>query len=609
MCGIAGSLNFPLPIKRVQDLLAHRGPDEQTSWSDRGLQFIHARLAIQELSEAGRQPMHRGPLHIIFNGEIYNHFELREKHQLQCGSHSDTETLLHLFEKIGVGMLNELDGMFAMSIYDERSQKLWLCRDRAGEKPLYYFMKQDTLVFASELRVLSSILKPEIEVSHISTFLTVGFLPTTQTPYKNIMELPPATYAEVDISTMKVKVDTWWNIESFYKQESAISLEEALDETDRLLNLSVKRRMLSSDLEVGTFLSGGIDSGLVTAMASKHTDKLKTFTVSFDGLYNEAPLAASVANHLGTQHHEIRIGLDNLENDLETIFANYGEPMMDDSIIPSYYVAREARKHLTVVLNGDAGDELFAGYRRYVPFTRFDLFSPRGTAVVKALKSMLPPPSDKMNYYNYLYRLVNLFSTQGAETYFSATNDLLHEHKDVFLAAPNTKVLRDSIARVAALKISPLKRMLLLDFMNILPAILLVKMDIATMAHSLEGRSPFLSKELLEFTPMMPDQFKVKGHKSKFILRELAAKYLPAAITTQPKRGFEVPLRSWVDTRFKNIIQDYVGAKNAFVNTVIDPAFIRGLLDKKDPSVHPEQRAKILFAMLSVECWYKNNMR
>lgn len=606
MCGIAGSLNFPLPIKRVQELLAHRGPDEQTSWSDRGLQFIHARLAIQELSAAGRQPMHRGPLHIIFNGEIYNHFELREKHQLQCASHSDTETLLHLFEKMGVGMLNELDGMFALSIYDERSQKLWLCRDRAGEKPLYYSLNKDQLVFASELRVLSSILKPEVEVSHISTFLTVGYLPTTQTPYKNVLELPPGNYAEVDISTMEIKVKAWWSIERYYLQESGISRGQALFETDRLLNLSVKRRMLSSDLEVGTFLSGGIDSGLVTAMASKHTDKLKTFTVSFDGLYNEAPMAASVARHLGTQHHEIRIGLDNLENDLETIFANYGEPIMDDSIIPSFYVAREARKHLTVVLNGDAGDELFAGYRRYVPFTRFDLFSPRGTGMMKVLKSVLPSPSDKMNYYNYLYRLVNLFSTHGAETYFSATNDLLHERKDVFLTAPALKQLIEAITREAALKISPLKRMLLLDFVNILPAILLVKMDIATMAHSLEGRSPFLSKELLEFTPMLRDRLKVKGHKSKFILRELAGKYLPAAITTQPKRGFEVPLRSWVDTRFKNIIQDFVGAKSAFVNTIINPAFIRGLLENSDPSIHSEQRAKILFAMLSIECWYKN---
>lgn len=607
MCGISGSINFPIPIKTVQALLAHRGPDEQTSWSDRGLQFVHTRLAIQELTTAGRQPMHKNNLHLMFNGEIYNHLELRNQYSLSCATHSDTETLLHLFEKMGINMLKELDGMFAMAIYDERSQKLWLGRDRAGEKPLYYRVDNRHLVFASELKVLAEVLKPEIEPSTISTFLAVGYQPTGETPYRDIVELLPGTFLEIDIQTMKTKLETWWSIELYYGQKSGLSLNESLSETDRLLNLSVKRRMLSSDLEVGTFLSGGIDSGLVTAIASQYNNKLKTFTITFDGLYNEAPLAARVAKHLGTRHYEINIGFDNLEFDLESIFANYGEPIMDDSIIPSYYVAKEAKKHLTVVLNGDGGDEIFAGYRRYVPFTQFNLFSTRGNLISKAFKFFLPAPSDKMNYYNYGYRLLNLFSECGAQTYFSATNDLLQHNENIFLMKPSWRKLIDSIERVTALDISPLSKMLLLDFTNILPAILLVKMDIATMAHSLEGRSPFLSKELLEFAPSLPDQFKINKGRSKFILRELAKKYLPREISRQPKRGFEVPLRMWIDTRFKNIVHDYLESGGSFVSTIVDQRFVKNLVHNKVNTIHPEQRAKILFTFLSVECWYRRH--
>jgi asparagine synthase (glutamine-hydrolysing) len=602
MCGIAGSVGYELPVQVVMDRLRHRGPDEQQVWVHKNIQFVHARLAIQELSAAGRQPMHHQGSHIIYNGEIYNHQEIRQQYQLACQSHSDTETILQLYEKLGIDMLNALDGMFAMALYDEKRNKLFLIRDRAGEKPLYYSYQQSALMFASELQVLQTLLKPVVDDQRVANFLAVGYLPVHETPYQNVHELPPAHYLELDLGTMVLQVKSWWSISDAFKRKHTQSFEETLHTVDQLLTTSVKRRLVSSDLEVGTFLSGGIDSGLVTAMAARVNPNLKTFTVSFDGAYNEAPLAAQTAKHLGTKHHEINIAMDHLEDDVETIFRNYGEPMMDDSIIPSYYVAREARKHLTVILNGDAGDELFGGYRRYVPFTKLDLFAGRGSSLYRGLLSALPVPGSKMSYYNYGYRLLRLLSTRGIGTYFSATNDLLQDYASSFMVAPDLS--RYTMPEVSA-SITPLQRIMHLDFTYLLPTTLLVKMDIATMASSLEGRSPFLSHELMEYVPALPDAMKVRSGKTKVLLRDLAKQYLPEAIIDEPKRGFEVPLMHWMDGRLRTLLLDYLSPSHAYVKTILKPDIVNSLLNNTHATLKSEQRARILFALLSVECWKK----
>lgn len=609
MCGIAGSINLSMPVDQVQALLKHRGPDEQTAWQDEdgSLQFIHSRLAIQDLTQAGRQPMHHQGIHIMFNGEIYNHLELRKKFEMPCVSHSDTETLLHLYSILGTDMLHELDGMFAMAIYNEHEKKLWLCRDRAGEKPLYFRSTSQYFVFASELNVLTTLLKPQVKSRNIANFLSIGYMPIPETPYEDIVELEPGHMLTIDIPTMKIEKRTWWHIAPFYEQECRMSLSEALDKTDALLHLSVKRRLLTSDREVGTFLSGGIDSGLVTAIATRYTSKLKTYTVSFEGLFDEAPLAAKAAQALDTDHHSISINLDHLDQDLEQLFANYGEPIMDDSIIPSYYVAREAKRHLTVVLNGDAGDELFGGYRRYVPATAIDLFGRNKLRKsLGRLSSYLPVPGNKMSKYGYLHRLLHLLTIEGAETYFGATTDLLSDDDKNFIVKPDLRSVKNSLDNIINMKISSLKRMMLMDFQQILPAILLVKMDIATMRHGLESRSPFLSKELLQFAPTLQDHYRIKNFKTKYLLRQLALKYLPPDFYHQPKRGFEVPLKDWVDTKLKMIIHDYIAPHNSYVKEILKPGYVDLLLGNKIATLGGEKRAKILFALLALECWSKN---
>ncbi len=605
MCGIAGSINHPLPIHSVQALLSHRGPDDQGFWQQDNVVLVHTRLAIQELTAAGRQPMHHGHFHIVFNGEIYNHLELRARYGLRCQSQSDTETLLHLFEHLGIAMLAELDGMFAFALYDSHAKKLWLARDRAGEKPLYYSSCGHALVFASTLRVIQQQMKARVNRQHVSTYLALGYLPGPHTPFEGIQELVAGCYLEVDVADASASSVRWWSSARFFRPNQPWILEDSITEADRLLRLSVSRRIVSSDLEVGCFLSGGIDSGLVAAFARSVTSRLRTFTVTFEGLYNEAPLAASVAQRLGTEHTEIAISFEHVADELDTIFGQYGEPIMDDSIIPSYYVSREAKRHVSVVLTGDGGDELFGGYRRYVPFARLNLFANRGTGFYRMLERILPAPADKMNAYNYVHRLVSLLAQSGPAAYFAATNDLLHRHLEIFKTPADVAYVENLFAEAVREKSSALQILLRLDFELLLPAILLVKMDVASMAHALETRSPFLSRELLEWAPGLPDNLKIRNTTTKFILRQLAQRYLPADIPRQPKRGFEVPLRTWVDGILKDMVFDRLQPATSYVAEFLPRSFIQNVLENQEPTITPEQRAKLLFSWLSLESWYQ----
>jgi asparagine synthase (glutamine-hydrolysing) len=605
MCGIAGAVNRQLPVAATHALLRHRGPDDQTDWSDGSVQLIHTRLAIQELSAAGRQPMHHGSLHLIFNGEIFNHYELRTRYKLACKSHSDTETLLHLFQQLGIEMLHELDGMFAFALYDSDQRKIWLARDRAGEKPLYYAGENGSWVFASTLPVIQQVVRANLNYENLALFLAVGYMDGARTPFEGIHELEAGHYLELDSDAGSPRLVQWWNRAPFFEQPSALSFEDALAETDRLLRQSIARRMVSSDVEVGCFLSGGIDSGLVTALARLSATRLRTFTVSFSGSFNEAPLAAAVARHLDTQHTEIEISFQDLAHDLATIFGHYGEPIMDDSIIPSYYVSREAKRHVTVVLNGDGGDELFAGYRRYVPFRKMNLFADRGSRFFGLLERSLPAPSDKMGLYNYAHRLLAMLSQPGAAAYFAATVDLLHRHEHHFVNRPPLAALEKTIEAVLVKPITSLQKMLQLDGQLLLPAILLVKMDVASMAHALETRSPFLSRELLAWAPSLRDEWQIHGTTTKFLLRNLAKRYLPDEIISQPKRGFEVPLRAWMDGELRERVFDLLSHEHAFVTEFLPHEFVQAMLAGKVRAITPEQRAKILFSWLSLECWHQ----
>ena len=608
MCGIAGTINSKFSYDRVISSMRHRGPDEQRSYESGNVRFLHLRLSILDIA-GGAQPM---TLHdkytIVFNGEIYNHNELRKQFNLSAHTSSDTETLLLLYERFGPDFLQHLDGMFAFVIHDKIKNELFVARDRAGKKPFYFYSDKDKFAFASELNGLKSILALEVNNNALYHYLRLGSLYRQYTPYKNVQELKAGTYMTINCSSLEIKETNWWNVHDFYSKKSSDSFEEALQKTDDFLHLAIKRRLESSDLEVGSFLSGGIDSGLVTAIASGYHHSLKTFTVSFDGEYDEAPLARLVAAQYGTDHTEIKISFKNLKNDLEKILGNYGEPFFDSSAIPSYYVSKESKKHVTVVLNGDGADEIFGGYRRYVPFAQYDFFKKNIMVKTPAtiFKTLAPASNNKKSLYNYVYRLASLASKSDLGIYLSAGVDIFEDYEK-YILDPGFNYLEPiekDFKKIAQSELSGLKKIMNLDFDTNLFSDLLVKMDIATMANSQEGRSAFLSKEFLEYIPTLPDNYKIKGKTTKHLLRQLAKKYLPQEIIHQPKRGFEIPLKSWINNELKEPLFDYLAAPNTFYKNFVKEDFVTKLLEDKI-TMSCEKRAKILWTLLSLEIWNK----
>jgi len=608
MCGIAGAINTRFSYQEVIKTLRHRGPDEHNGYQNKNVDLFHLRLSILDIAY-GKQPMHFDEKYtIIFNGEIYNHQEIRKRFNLTGKTSSDTETLLLLYDRFGTDFLDYIDGMFAFVIYDKIKNQLFIARDRGGKKPFYYFFDQQKFIFASELNSLKTMIPLEIEPANFFQYLRFGSFYRQFTPYKNVTELRAGTFLIVDCDSLLIKETKWWNINDFYQKEIPDSFEESLQKTDDFLHRAVKRRLESSDLEVGCFLSGGIDSGVVTAIASEYKPDLKTFTVSFDGEYDEAPLAKLVAEKYKTNHTQIKISFENLKRDLEKILYNYGEPFFDSSSIPSYYVSREAKKQVTVILNGDGADELFGGYRRYVPFAKYDFFK-KNLFVKKGatfFKKTLPAAHNKKSLYNYLYRLASLASNSDLEIYLSAGVDIFEGYHQYIINTGNDYLapIKKDFDEIANCNLSGLKKIMNLDFDTNLFGDLLVKMDMATMANSQEGRSPFLSKELLEYIPSLPDHYKIKGKTTKFMLRQLATKYLPEELINQPKRGFEIPLKNWIDTQLKEPVFDYLSSTNNFYQNFVDAVFVNNLLEKKI-KISGEKRAKILWTLLSLEIWYK----
>ena len=594
MCGIAVTFNESADPLALLERLRHRGPDASGVFTDGALNLIHARLSILDL-EGAKQPMQRGELTISFNGEIYNHLELRRKHlkNYDFKTSSDTETLLALYEKLGAKMLPELDGMFAFVIYEKARHRLFIARDRAGEKPLYYYKSSAGFAFASELNALKP-LGLAVNENAVKAYLRLGFF-GAQTAFENVTVFPKASWGYLDLSTQKLETAPFFRIEDFYARDLGASFGAALEETERLLKASVQLRLSSSDVEVGAFLSGGIDSSLVVAMASEFKKELKTFTVSFDGAYDEAPLARLVAQKYGTAHHEIRIDLD-LKNNLEKILNAYGQPFFDSSCIPSYFVNKRARELVKVALSGDGSDELFGGYRRYVLVKNLAFLRH-----LRFLGALLLPPRNKKSAYSHLWRALKTFGAKDElESYLRLTLDItedLNAHFDL----PSAYGIEDLLQGGAK---TPLKTIMQRDFNINLPYDLLVKMDIASMANGLEVRSPFLSAPLLEFAPSLRDDFKIRGLRTKHILRELAKKYLPRELINAPKKGFEAPIETWINGVLREMTFDYL-CPGSYAAGFVRGNFLQALLENRVRTPRAK-RARILWNLLTLEIWHRS---
>jgi asparagine synthase (glutamine-hydrolysing) len=540
------------------DLLAHRGPDGDGVWTSGPVGLGHRRLAIIDLSPAGRQPMHSsdGRLTITFNGEIYNFLELRR--ELEAGGHafrsrSDTEVMLAAYRQWGTSCVTRFRGMFAFALWDAHERSLFVARDRVGKKPLHYWTDRDGLSFASEPKAFLAdpAFEAEPDLRALSAYLNYQYVPSPLSAFKGVQKLPPAHYLVVKDG--EVRVEQYWKLS--YKAKRTISEEDASRELVERLREAVRLRLIS-DVPLGAFLSGGVDSSAVVAvMAGLMSEPVKTFSIGFDEKeFDELPYARLVAQRYATDHHEFVVRPDAVEIFPHLVW-HYNEPYADASAIPTYYLSKLARQHVTVALNGDAGDENFAGYRRYLPTSpaaQFDRLPKPLRDAIGLASNLAPNPrrSDSVLYRGrrWLRRLSDSPPGRYSRRIMIFDRDLKAEIcEPSFLAAAGqpdaASIVLDAFEQSDAEAF--LDSVLDVDVRYYLTDCLLVKVDIATMAHGLEGRSPMLDHEFMEFAASLPAEMKLRGNETKYIFKRAVRDLVPHEIIDRPKKGFGVPLAAW----------------------------------------------------------------
>lgn len=599
-------------IDAMSETLRHRGPDDAGTWfsEDRRVGLAHRRLSIIDLSPGGRQPMSdsRGRLHITFNGEIYNYILLRqdlEGRGCRFRTASDTEVILEAYREWGTDCLGRMNGMFAFCLYDEDSRRLFLARDRAGEKPLFYRYSEGKLVFASELKALmvDSDFCRELDLDSLEHYLAYGYVGTESCILKGVQKLPPAHAMIYDLEKDELRSWAYWNFPTGPADER-MDPRDLLNELESLLLDSVRMRLVA-DVPVGILLSGGIDSSLVTAMAAQvSSTPVKTFTITFPGhgSYDEGPHARLVARHFGTEHKELVAEPASLEL-LPKLARQFDEPVGDHSIIPTYIVSRLIREHAKVALGGDGGDELFGGYPHYSILLRLEQvrrFIPASVrwVVEKMATAILPVGTRGRNHLAGLggelsrsFSHINLYFDERSRRRLIAPlatggkrlNGPTPERKKEEMCFPGESVLRQA-AR--------------LDFETTLPNDYLVKIDRASMLASLEIRAPFLDHRLVEFAfRQVPDSLRVDLRERKVLLRRLARQLLPERLDLNRKQGFELPLNSWFRGEAGTYIQSVLNEADP---CLFDRRFLRELIAGQRKGY---ANAKRLFLLTVFELW------
>lgn len=623
MCAIVGKLNFD-PENRIErsgieTMLApvvHRGPDGQGVYLDRNIGLGHARLSIIDVAGGG-QPMANEDetVWIVFNGEIYNFQSLR-KNLLPRGhifrTHTDTEVILHLYEDYGVDCLKYLRGMFAFAIWDTKRRRLFVARDRVGIKPLYYCRTNDSLWFASELKaiVADPAVSREICAPAIRQFLSFFFVPGEHTMFQSVKKLLPGHYLVAENG--KISINRYWDLE-FTTERWTKPFDEAVEELRELLGSTVRDHMIA-DVPVGVLLSGGVDSSAVLSFAVQRTDeKVKTFTVGFDGgnVVDERPYARLTAGQFGAEHYEISISPDDFWNFLPAYVWHMEEPVCEPPAVALYYVSKLAREHVKVLLSGEGGDEAFAGYPNYANLLRLKRlnsilgpFSKPAGAAASTVGALFAEPRFR-RYGQALGRSLPEFyfsRTSGPMSFFNRQGSNFFTWK--FSAGTSAGSPDDFIALLSSpVKDEPLlNQMLYVDTKTWLPDDLLVKADKITMANSLELRVPLLDHQVLEFAASLPADFKVRGRETKRILKAAFAKVLPSEIINRKKAGFPVPYESWLRREFKKEIEDIL---------LSDRALTRGYFEKNEVArlLRDNQRegncSKEIFSLLVLELWHR----
>jgi len=575
MCGIVGWTERqgcvnPERLRTMRDTMRHRGPDDAGLWvSPSGrVGLAHRRLAILDLSPRGRQPMHRGDnLVTVFNGEIYNYRDLRDKLR-GCGhsfvTDTDTEVLLAAYEEWGTNCLHELDGMYAFCLYDRKKDSLFLARDRVGEKPLYYCHDDHGFLFASELKALFANLRVRrvMDPTALCCYLTFSYIPRDLCIIRGIRKLMPGCALQYGLDNHETTHWRYWSLPATVEHPFS-DLNEATDRFDEMLTASVNR-CLHADVPVGIMLSGGLDSSLVASAAARiSSEPVKTFTISFPGhgRFDEAPHARMVADHLGTEHFELAAEPATVSI-LEDLAVQYDEPFGDSSLLPTYLVSRLIRRHVTVALGGDGGDELFGGYPQYSRLQRMHRYCPRlpaicGRAIEGLARRSLPVGTPGRNWIA-LCGLPEVQRIPFLRLYFDRmARDWVLGPTAQRLVSASVPTPETTFAAWNERTDSPLRMATSYDFRHYLAEDILTKVDRASMLTSLEVRAPFLAREILEFAfGRLPDSFRATASERKLLPKTLAARHLPPQYELARKQGFSIPLDRWIAGEWGGFCRD-----------------------------------------------------
>jgi len=644
MCGIVGFLaekkllNFRQVLDDMGSSIAHRGPDSDGIWFDEscGIGFAHRRLSIIDISPSGHQPMFSKSERyvLIYNGEIYNHIEIRKSIENKVGTfkwrgHSDTETLLGSIEAFGIEQtVRSLVGMFAIAIWDLQEKKLTLVRDRVGEKPLYYGWQNGVFLFGSELRAITKYpgFEKKIDQNALKSFFKYNYVPAPFSIYQGIKKMIPGTILTLSSDEMQISENKYWDFRSLITakgRHSFIDFGTAIDELEKLIIRSVRSQMMS-DVPLGAFLSGGVDSSTVVGvMQSLSNQPVKTFTIGFEETnFNEAPYAKEIASYLKTDHTELYVSPETAQSVIPLIPLIYDEPFSDSSQIPTYLVAKLAKQKVTVSLSGDAGDELFAGYNRYLfaqqSWNKISQLSATMRNVVGGLMQYQAPatwdtlfslfaflvPSryrhknigDKIHKLSYLLR-----SDSSNElydrliTHWSDDDDLVLDQKAISL--------KYDLSMFGNLDF--IESMMAVDTMSYLPDDILVKVDRAAMANSLETRVPFLDHRIIEFAWSLPMEYKIKGGKGKHLLREVLYKYVSKELIERPKMGFGVPIGSWLRGPLREWAEDLLNERTLNEDGLLNVHLVQTrwkehLSGKRNWQYH-------LWDILMFQSWHQNH--
>jgi asparagine synthase (glutamine-hydrolysing) len=601
------------------DAIRHRGPDDDGFYLNGSVGLGMRRLSIIDV-KGGHQPIHNHgqSAWIVFNGEIYNYRELRDKLE-KLGhtfyTNSDTEVIIHTYDQYGADCPKYLRGMFAFAIWDERTQELFLARDRVGKKPILYSQVNGKFVFASEFSAL--LLHPDIsrDINReaIHYYLSFMCVPAPLTAYRAIRKLEPGHSLRFRQSDGQISIQRYW--QPNFSQKTNLSEEEAGERAVELLREAVRVRLMS-EVPLGAFLSGGIDSSAVVALMSEESSgPVKTFSIGFEEQdFSELHHARRVAEHVGAEHHEFIVRPDALEV-LPTLVEHYGEPFADSSAIPTYYVARETRKHVTVALNGDGGDECFAGYERYAAMRLAERYRKvpgvMRESIIKQMVGLLPSSELRRGRVRDLKRFLDSASLAPVERYLRwvsvldrktkselYTKEMVHETRNFDPA----NWLSPWFARANGAGV--VDASLLADTMTYLPNDLLVKVDIASMAVSLEARSPFLDHHVMEFAASLPEHLKLRGLTSKYLLKRVLKKLVPIENLNRAKMGFGIPIGHWFRGQMKKFLADTL---------LSDKALSRGLFKRTEVvrifELHTRGErdyAHQLWTLLMLELWFQH---